>query len=237
MDPFLATFCFFSINIKVSPSLAIPILILSVLGGLWLWERRKSRRVIEQFVSLASHACIPTYRSVLNELSNELARARRTQRALSIVVLTLDTNTDFSAVTSIRERNGNGSNRNGGFHVRQVPVMALVFPQIAYILRNTVRKSDIVACGPAPNEFVVALAETGKAGAAPFVDRFHELMLSSGLMPLRSAIAEFPPDGLTIEDLVSSARASSKSHPSKPEEPMTPVAIADRGLMTTREAV
>jgi hypothetical protein len=116
--------------------------------------------------------------------------------------------------------------------------MALVFPQIAYILRNTVRKSDIVACGPAPNEFVVALAETSKAGALPFVDRFQELMLSSGLMPLRSAVAEFPPDGLTIEDLVSSARDASKSNtPSKPDASRIPETVIDRAIMTRREAV
>jgi len=69
--------CWLSINIKLPPSLAIPVLLALVLGVMLLWERRKIRRVIEQFVSLASHACIPTYRSVLTELSNELARTRR----------------------------------------------------------------------------------------------------------------------------------------------------------------
>jgi hypothetical protein len=82
------------------------------------------------------------------------------------------------------------------------------------------------------------LAETSKVGAMPFVERFQELMLSSGLMPLRAAVAEFPPDGLTIEDLVSSARDSSKSHPpAKTGDPRMPETIMDRELIPRREAV
>lgn len=236
MERLLSTIWWSSISIKLPPSLAIPILLASVLGVMLLWERRKIRRVIEQFVSLASHACIPTYRSVLPELSNELARTRRTQRAMSVMVLTMDTDINFSSVKPLPGKNGHlGEER---LRVEQIPTMALVFPQIGYILRNTVRKSDIVACGPGPNEFVVALAETGKAQARPFIERFQALITSSGLTPLRTGIAEFPPDGLTIEDLVSKARASSKyGSPSRTNGEAGADMVADRGLVARREAV
>ena len=223
--------CWLSINIKLPPSLAIPVLLALVLGVMLLWERRKIRRVIEQFVSLASHACIPTYRSVMTELSNELARTRRTQRAMSVMVLIMDTEIDFSSGKKAQVIEGQ-------LRVEQIPTMALVFPQIGYILRNTVRKSDIVACGPGPNEFVVALAETTKTQATPFVKRFQSLIASSGLAPLRSGIAEFPKDGLTIEDLVSKARASSTyGPPPQTDDELLPEMVSDHGLVARREAV
>ena len=237
MEPLLSTLWLFSINIKLSPALAIPILLATALGLMLLWERRKIRRVIEQFVSLASHAAIPTYRSVLPELSNELARARRTQRPLSVMVLILETGLEKS-LEFPKRKSGNLDNGDKRFRIEQIPTIALIFPQISYILRNTVRKSDIVACGPAPNEFVVVLAETAKKQAQPFTERFNELIASSGLTPLRTGIAEFPPDGLTIEDLVSRARASSKYVPPSQdnEEEVLDIA-AERGFVPRREAV
>ena len=228
--------CWLSINIKLPPSLAIPVLLALVLGVMLLWERRKIRRVIEQFVSLASHACIPTYRSVMTELSNELARTRRSQRAMSVMVLIMDTEIDFSSVKPMPGKKAQVI--EGQLRVEQIPTMALVFPQIGYILRNTVRKSDIVACGPGPNEFVVALAETTKTQATPFVKRFQSLIASSGLAPLRSGIAEFPKDGLTIEDLVSKARASSTyGPPPQTDDELLPEMVSDHGLVARREAV
>lgn len=238
MEPLLSTICLLSINIKLSPVLAIPVLLASVLGFMLLWERRKIRRVIEQFVSLASHASIPTYRSVLPELSNELARARRTQRALSVMVLILEADINLGSLDPQKKRNRNVGDSDRRFRIEEIPTMALIFPQIGYILRNTVRKSDIVACGPAPNEFVVVLAETGKIQSRPFLERFHDLVVSSGLKPLRTGISEFPQDGLTIEDLVSKARASSAyAPPSGPSEQPIPELITDHGIVARREAV
>jgi GGDEF domain-containing protein len=238
MEPLLSTFALLSINIKLSPVLALPILLASVLGLLLLWERRKIRRVIEQFVSLASHAAIPTYRSVLPELSNELARARRTQRPMSVMVLALETDSELNSVDKPKRMSSRLDDAERRFRIEQIPAIALIFPQISYILRNTVRKSDIVACGPAPNEFVVVLAETAKTQATPFLDRFHELIASSGLTPLRTGVAEFPTEGLTIEDLVSNARASSKyAPPSQKKEAQILDVVPERGFVASREAV
>ncbi len=236
MEQLAAVFSPLSIHLKVSPAVVIAILSLWVLGLIILWDRRKTRRVFERLVSLSSHSAIPTFRSTLPQISNELTRARRTQRTLSILLLSLET---AHLLTNRRTVIGRAANRNGNgkFRIDHMPTIALVIPQASYVLRNTIRESDILACGPAPGEFILALAETNRDQALRFVQRLQKLVTTGALTPLKAGIAEFPGDGLTIEDLVISARSSAEFSLTFDSPAISAASLQDGSLPIRREAM
>jgi GGDEF domain-containing protein len=231
METLLTAVRWFTINVKLSSALALPLLLLWLVVVMLLWERRKARKMIERMISLAAHASISTYRSSLPQLCNELARARRTQRPLSLAVLRLGGDLQ-PGKTNGSHAAGNG---NGTWGMQQMQTLALVFPQFGYILRNALRESDIVACGPAPNEYLVALAETNKEQALHFVRRFSKLALVSPLIEVKAGIAEFPSDGLTIEDLATCAQKTcqelAEPLPYPPQPVPRPDALPERKVV------
>jgi GGDEF domain-containing protein len=176
-----------------------------------IWQRRKAVAAIDRAVSLASQATgIPTYRRSFPNLAHELARARRYQRPLSVVVLSLEGEQLVKPERSLVAGGGNGSFSSQS-QLRQTS--QLVFPLVGPILRDALRESEIVTYDPTTNQYVVLLTESTKAQATQFVQRLTELASKRTLIRLRAGIAEFPVDGLTMEDLVSRAQAACSHHP------------------------
>jgi hypothetical protein len=141
--------------------------------------------------ALAPWLNIPVYRQVLPDASRELRRARRHERPLSLVFLS----------PLIIPVHTNGQDEAG-----PLPSVPLVYPLLGSYLRNVVRETDLLAAIPENMIYALFLPETGRENAAGAIRRFdagfHRLARSG----LRGGVAEFPKNGLTLEELFLSAR-------------------------------
>lgn len=118
-------------------------------------------------------------------LTFEFGRARRYERALSIVVL--------SAISWPDD---------------QGTEPPLILPLLtAAGLREILRETDIMCYQPADGRFVLGLTESEGAAARQALERVQTLFKSRLRIELAIGVAQFPQDGLTLDDLVASARA------------------------------
>jgi hypothetical protein len=135
---------------------------------------------------------VPTYRQVLPQLTVELQRARRYEHPLALLVMSPH----------------DPASTRGPVPVTSRPVAdttPAIFFLLGSFLRNSLRETDIVAAAPETLSYAVALAETDRRGAERAVDRLRDGFRECGGAGLRVGVAEFPHDGLAMEDLLDSA--------------------------------
>ncbi|MBA2244401.1 MAG: hypothetical protein H0W11_05570 [Gemmatimonadetes bacterium] len=141
---------------------------------------------------------IPTYRQWLPRLEAELRRARRYERPLAVLVLSPEI---------FGTESGSGENGNSALPVPLLLQTAhLVFFLLGSLLCDTMRESDIVTYAAEPHLYMIVLPEAGEAEARQAVRRLGVAFYDRVPVRLRAGIAEFPRDGLTIEDLFGRAR-------------------------------
>ena len=174
------------------PGLTLTFLSLLFLGTtLLMWRRRKRLTVIDRAVSLAMQATgIPPYRRSFPQLAQELDRARRCHNPLTAIVLSLQSD-------SVLEQ-------------KRVLVLHLAVRLVGTILRDAFRASDIVTYDSVNDQYVILLTESTKAQALQAVQRLKERLFRRTAVHLKAGMAEFPADGLTIEDLVNTAQGDCK---------------------------
>lgn len=124
-----------------------------------------------------------------NELAAELARTRRYEHDLSIVVLSVSAVPDDVVRTPDR--------------LTRLP--HVVFLLTSGALRGMLRQSDIVYYQPAEERFVIALAEADAEQAGHAVLRVGSLFRTRFSLAVAAGVAAFPYDGLTLPDLVAKA--------------------------------
>jgi GGDEF domain-containing protein len=165
-----------------------------VLGvGLFLaWQRRPAT---SWGAPPNEDASVPRYRQSMPRLSQELARMRRYERSLSVLVIDIDRRVDEV----------DGTKRNG----RE---LAMAFWHMGAMLRDLLRNSDIVTSDPADDRYVVLLPESNRAQAELAANRLRTPLAAATQLRVRMGVAEFPGDGLIIEELVKSA-GSEKAEP------------------------
>lgn len=168
-----------------------------------LWSRGSSGAMLAKEALLgAQTAGVPIYREALGALSLELRRARRYERPLAVVVLGPD---------SPRAMIGRPNNRNADL---QVPPSAhLIFFLLGAFLRDSMRETDIVTYAAEHHLYVAVLPETTKQQVSRAICRLGQVFYDRTSMLLQVGVADFPKDGLTIEDLLSSAHQSLHSEP------------------------
>jgi hypothetical protein len=118
-------------------------------------------------------------------LAFEFGRARRYERALSIVVI---------APTSWPDEQGTEP-------PRVLPLLT------AAGLREILRETDIMCYQPTDGRFVLGLTESNGPAARLALERVQALFKERLRIDLAIGVAQFPSDGLTLEDLVDAARA------------------------------
>jgi diguanylate cyclase (GGDEF)-like protein len=116
-------------------------------------------------------------------LATEVARARRHERLLALVLL------DVAGLKSINDRLGHLAGDR-----------ALL--RTAERLRELSRASDLVARWGG-DEFVVVLPETGRAGALAFVRKVERALRSRDDLHVRCGVALLPDDGSDAKTLMS----------------------------------
>lgn len=199
-------------NILFSPLLlaavAIALLLLVVLV---VYKRR--RQVLTGVRAVSSDlqlGAIPTFRRNLERLSHELARVRRYQRPLSIIVLRLESDqllVDLKRTLVAESGNGSVESYN-----QIMQTIQLVFSLVGSILQESLRESDIPSYDVANNQYIIALPECTGEQASQTVTRLKKLLFKRTAGHLVAGIAEFPHDGLIIDDLVKTAMTSIEAH-------------------------
>ncbi len=118
-------------------------------------------------------------------LAFEFGRARRYERALSIVV-----------VSPLSWPDDHGS--------APTPIVHLL---TAAGLREILRETDIMCHQPLDGSFVLGLTESQGPSARVALERVQALFKSRLRIDLAVGVAQFPNDGLTLDDLIAVARA------------------------------
>ena len=162
------------------------------------WLKYRSHRAdMRAISSILEAAAIPAYSHSLPQLRNELSRARRYKRPLSIIVIR--PNGAFTSTAETLHEDFNDSS--------QLKRLSLIeFLLCGPILRDAVREIDITTYDGENNQFIVALPETSESQAA--VNRFRNIVGKTIASQMVFGIAEFPSTGLTMEDLVNHGMAA-----------------------------
>jgi len=173
-----------------------------LVAGMLRRPRRPSPPVLQSEETFNEVGAILPYRSSLPQLASELARARRYQYPLTMVIIRLDQD-------RIAEKG------NGLFSMKKTEsgFINLLLSFLGSLLRSSLRDIDIVSFDVTNSQYVVLLPETTMAKADRPVSRLNEMSLKQTGISLVVGMAEFPVDGLIIEDLVSSAEAACKYIP------------------------
>jgi len=188
----------------ISPGLVIALSVAIVLIFAFVLAKRKdSAKTSKNVMSELQLGAVPTYRSTLKKMSNELARVRRYNRPLSVVILRLESDQLLIDLKrSLVAENGNGGVES---YNQVMQTIQLVFSLVGSILKESLRESDIATYDVSNNQYVVMLPESNREQAAQTVTRLKKLLFKRTAGHLVSGISEFPTDGLIIDDLVKSA--------------------------------
>lgn len=150
-------------------------------------------------VSMARLSGTRTVREALAEFRAELDRARRYENPLALAVMSVD------------PTDGRGSEgpwgSNGDRSILETKVPQLVSILVTALIEDGFRESDVVSYSPAEDRYVVLLTESDGRDARQAVRRLESLVAERAMVGLRAGVAEFPEDGLTLEDLLRAAEA------------------------------
>jgi hypothetical protein len=165
----------------------------------------------ELLIARTARADLPAVLSSMAEavdsLSAELDRARRYNHSLSVVVLSAN-----PATVVPDHQNGTDGTMEGAALETSLPQVVSLLA--AGVLRDVVRKSDIVCYWPSENRFVLALAEADVQSGRKALRRIEELFRSRLRLNVHAGLARFPDDGLTLDALVSKAGIRALEGPS-----------------------
>ncbi len=166
------------------------------LGWLLTWRKRKTALALMSGMGAREQGEIASYRRSLPQLRFALSRARRYQHPITLAVMSLGRE---QLVQSMRDLAGGWTHANIASH--------FYFSFIGSLLQDNLRESDIVTYDAAADQYVILLTETPAAEAKHAILRLNGLVFKHAAVYLRIGIAEFPLDGLIVEDLVNCAQA------------------------------
>lgn len=178
-------------------SVLLAILIVGV--GTLIWIRRRSLTSITEALSIIAGAmAIPVHGRSVSYLAEELERARRYHRTLTV------------AVARVRDRalTGNGK----GAHAQRLFSSALVtYLVLACLVRRMLRASDAISYDSTLNGCVLLMIEIDRTQAVRCLERIQKLIYDRAELELSVGIAQFPADGYTLEELIKTAQNSCSS--------------------------
>jgi GGDEF domain-containing protein len=171
------------------------------------WGRKRNKDDMAGNSQRALLSTIPSYQSTLPYMTFELTRARRYNHTLSVLILGLDT----KQKEELLEKNKHLAHQWANEHLAS----KFLFSLIGTIIRESLRDSDILSYEVIDDRFIILLTDTDEDKANNAVVRLNELVHEQIQTQLRAGIAEFPSNGLTIEDLVKYAQTRFYHQPSK----------------------
>jgi len=159
---------------------------------------------VGRVVSLVRRSAdIPAFRRSLPALTAEMARARRYRRPLVVVMLGLENDRLPEHIHKLAGENGSDNGTGRQILSRTTQLVSFV---LGSILRDTLRESDITTYHATEDRYILLLTESTRAQARDTVQRLNQLFHRRVYTDLRAGIAEFPIDGLTLDELIGSAQ-------------------------------
>jgi GGDEF domain-containing protein len=155
--------------------------------GRGLWRRWRVAAVVRHTIALASEATgVPLVHRARLQLDGELARARRYQRPLTVGVVSLEADEPMGQAPHV---------------FAAQPAFFLV----GAVLRDAVRGSDLVTYDAPHDQYVILFTESTRLQTLQAAHRLQALVYTRTRLGMRIGLAEFPADGLTLEDLITMA--------------------------------
>ena len=175
---------------------------LSVLGALALlrWQQWRAAAILR-------HAAlsVPLLHQARPQLAQQMAYARRYERPFTVVVVCLEQDARVAWHDEALSGEGNGSR---ALQSHRPPDTMCTFFLAGALLCDAVRESDIVAYDAVQAQYVVLLPELTRPQALQAIGRLRDLVYRRTRLHLRAGLAAFPEDGLTMEALLTAARAT-----------------------------
>lgn len=170
------------------------------------WRRKKAENAASEAASeLASRAAaVLPFRESLPRLGLELTRARRYDAPLALAAVEarpdrIGRRLVLAADAAVEVDPDDGSDMPP--EVRELAAVLL-----SPLLRGGVRVTDLVAYDAREDDHVILFTETTREQAREALGRLRRLSEERFSVGLGVGIAEFPSDGLSLEDLVAIAR-------------------------------
>jgi hypothetical protein len=139
-------------------------------------------------------------------IDRELRRARRYEHPLGILVLTLADGLTpdarrwrVSAASKSKDRSDPSSSTVPGTSGNGIAALGAM-------LSRTIRETDVLTSPEGERYYLLALPETGYEAMALAAQRIHRGFVETGHPRLRIGMAEFPSQGLTLDELFDRAR-------------------------------
>ncbi|MFQ5627682.1 MAG: diguanylate cyclase domain-containing protein [bacterium] len=170
-------------------------------------RKKKTKDNMANNTQLALLSSIPSYQSTLPYMTFELTRARRYNHTLSVLILGIES----GQKEELLKKNKNLANQWGNEQL----AAKFLFSLIGTILRESLRDSDILSFELVNDRFVILLTDTDEKKARNAVVRLNNLVNEQIQTQLKAGVAEFPSNGLTIEDLIKYAQTRFNHQPSK----------------------
>jgi len=138
-----------------------------------------------------------------DDISKELARSRRYNTPLSVMVLKVEPeDMEFNVQHAAKE-------------ILQGMMKRYTANKLIRMLDRDLRRSDIVIDQPKDDYVAILLPETSTEGTAILADRIREVAQKQLGLHLSSGCASFPRDALTFEDLLNQAENHFNYSPGK----------------------
>ncbi len=160
---------------------------------------------------------MPSLRRSQPRLELELARVRRYEHPLSVIVVRVPR----AKVDGLHDSVFSNVNAE----LRERHVQRLVSLHVGAILYDCLRSSDLPMWDTEQNQYVVALPESTRERALEAADRLLRLVPAHLGVTVEAGVAEFPSDGLDMEDLI--ARAQERCTATSNETPVETMAVDD----------
>lgn len=174
----------------------------------------KQQAMVAQGAASASEALkIPMFRDSLHLFSDELARARRYQHPLTVLV----TRPQSDQAREIIRRPHDAIVAN----VLEKTFLQLVFFTLGSVLMDSLRSTDKVSYDASSHVYIALLTESTRKEAKSVVRRVDGFLYDRIAVRLAAGASEFPRRGFTLEDLVESAKEECL------HRPMTIMAVGD----------
>jgi hypothetical protein len=155
---------------------------LSCLLGAGVSMRHYTRRALRRAIRLAALATtIPGYHDMLPRLREEIDRARRHGHSLTVVSIDLPSGDTRESVAS------------------EARVLAIALT--GAIVRDARRAEDLLAFDAAGGRYLLLLPESSTTQALAVIRRLEAVTRARAGLRIIGRVAEFPRDGLTIEQL------------------------------------
>jgi hypothetical protein len=168
----------------------------------YLWQKMSNKKHT-CYIELAAldAASIPSFRNSIELLNKELSRSRRSGSPLSMIVI--EYYPTESGPISHRQSDSSKSHKFTSRH-RERDRDITDYLLCGKVIRDELRDIDIISYAAAYNQFIIALPGSTKLEALAAFRRIKET-IGIGADHLLAEVAEFPNDGLILDDLVAHA--------------------------------